>query len=47
LIGLQKVFFNKSEWRCIGHFSLPLAYSLQIPSTNGNKRDWQKKSSKQ
>jgi hypothetical protein len=44
---------TKVDWlaasgrRCIGHFSLPLAYSLQIPSTNGNKRDWQKKSSKQ
>jgi hypothetical protein len=26
-----------SGWRCIGHFSLPLAYNLQIPPANGKQ----------
>jgi hypothetical protein len=27
--------FTKSGLHCIGHFSLPLAYNLQIPLANG------------
>jgi hypothetical protein len=37
---------HQEGWRCIGHFSLPLAYSSQIPSANVEQAQVAKKSIK-
>ncbi len=43
--GLLQVS-HQEGWPCIGHFSLPVAYKLQIPSANGEQAQVAEKSIK-